>query len=337
MHRLWIVASFVCALIAATAAAEDDDGEKQARVQFDQGIRMYEEGNFEGASIAFNRAFELRPSYKIRYNVGQVEAELKHYARALEAYTQYLAEGGDEVDPARRDEVTRKIEELKSLVGTVTIEYGDDGVTVLIDEERRGTTPLDAPLMLDMGSHELSLRQGIEEIYRETFRVAGGQALTLSLEAPSEVPAAPLVPDEAPPKPAPESAESGTPPAPETARDTSSPEAPKKRRVWTFVALGVGAAAGIAGGAVGGVALSKESDLEAACPDKRCPESERGEADTVRGMTIAADVLFGVAAVGAVTALVLFFVEPGHGEHRSASATPRIAPTPNGIALQGRF
>ena len=56
MYRLWIGVGLICSLAARTAAAGDDDGGKQARVQFDQGIRMYEEGNFEGASIAFNRA-----------------------------------------------------------------------------------------------------------------------------------------------------------------------------------------------------------------------------------------------------------------------------------------
>jgi tetratricopeptide (TPR) repeat protein len=343
MYRVYL---WLIPLLAARIVAAGEDEGKQARAQFKQGIKLYEDGDFENAAIAFDRAYELRPSYKILYNVGQVESDLKHYARALTAYSEYLEAGGSEVSEERRREVTTKIEELKLLVAHVTVEYSRDGVTVLIDEERQGTTPLEKPLLVDMGSHELSLREGIKEIYRETIRVAGGQDLTLSLDAekeeldPAPVPEAetegPAPADEE--VPAPESAAAPTEEKKAEKAETAEEPQKKKKRVWTWVALGVGAVSGILGSVAGGVAMTKENDLEKACPEQRCLESQKKEADSIKRTTIIADALYGVAAVGIVTGIVLFFVEPKkRNEEKSLSVAPAVSPNGSGLVIERRF
>ena len=95
MKRLATLAALcgVLALVAGPAAAQTDE----ARTQFEQGIALYDEGKYDQAAIAFQRAFELKPSYKILYNIAQAQNQLGHYAAALEAFARYLAEGGDAV------------------------------------------------------------------------------------------------------------------------------------------------------------------------------------------------------------------------------------------------
>lgn len=345
MYRFlfWLVPLMTMCPISAIA----DEDDQQARLQFEQGIKLFEEGDYENAAIAFNRAFELRPSYKILYNVGQVENELKHYAKALIAYSRYLEEGGDELSEERRAEVSKRIEELKVRVGYITVLFSRAGVTVLIDGERQGNTPLEEPLLVDMGTHELSLRDGIKEIYKETVRLAGGQSITLSLDANDRRAgsAAPSVPaaDVAPPDSAPEQT-APTQPAADAAADRTDvaqpapvEAPPKKKRVWTWVALGVGAAAGIGGGVLGGLSMAKEKTIISSCEGRDCPTSEEGEAETAGRMALAADVLYGVAALGGVTALVLFFVEPKRHEKRAVSAAPAVSPTGGGLLIQGSF
>jgi hypothetical protein len=306
---------------------------------------MFEEGDFENASIAFSRAYELRPSYKILYNVGQVESTLKRYTRALDAYNQYLEQGGSDVSAERAAEVQAQIDRLKMLVGSVELAYSQNGVTVLIDGERRGITPLDGPIWVDMGSHELSLRKGITEIYRENFRIAGGQSLTLVLDTGDEPRAASVVPapavekePEPPPSPSTEEVAPPDETPVEEASDGAPKEAPKKKkRVWTWVAWGVGGAAAIAGGIVGGVSMSKESKLKERCPDGLCSHDDKDEAKTIKNMNGSADLLYGVAAVFGVTGLILFFVEPKRASREKASARPTLAPSTAGVGVEGRF
>lgn len=62
----------VLTLICASTHALADDQEDEARVHYAQGVDLYKDGKFEQASIAFERAYEIAPSYKILWNIGQV-------------------------------------------------------------------------------------------------------------------------------------------------------------------------------------------------------------------------------------------------------------------------
>ena len=113
-----------CGQVAAQGSADDE-----ARAQFDTGVEMFEQGKHEQAAVAFARAYELKPTYRLRYNIGQVENELGHYAKALDAYTLYLAEGAAEIERARQDQVTAEIARLRTLVGMIEIAGAPKGAT----------------------------------------------------------------------------------------------------------------------------------------------------------------------------------------------------------------
>jgi len=56
---------------------------EEATQRFKRGLELYEEQDFPNALIEFRRAYELQPSYKILYNLGQVCFQLTEYACAL--------------------------------------------------------------------------------------------------------------------------------------------------------------------------------------------------------------------------------------------------------------
>lgn len=326
----------IATLLSATGRA--DDKTDQARIHFNEGVSLFEEGDYERAAIAFARAYELKPSYKILYNIGQTENELKHYARALQAYQKYLAEGGDEVPADRAKELAKIVKRLEALVGRVLIDYPVPGVLIMIDGERRGETPLEEPVFLDMGNHELELRRGIEVVYRETLRIAGGQVLKVELNAPEAEPK-PDQATQAQPTVEPRPQEAAPEEKPEPQPSAPNAQGEKSGRTWTWVALGLGAAAGITGGVIGGVAMSKESALEGDCPGGVCPMDKKAERDSIKTMYTTADVLYGAAAVGLTAAIILFFVEP-RGETEPTGAVAIVpGATSHGatLNLSGRF
>lgn len=305
-------------IVAAAAHPAAGDAEEDARIHFQQGVELYEQGDYEAAAIAFSRAYELKPSYRILFNIGQAEAELKHYALALDAFTRYLAEGGDAVPPERLTKVKGEIKRLNALVGMLYVECPVEGARVKVDAEARGETPLTGPIFVDIGKHEVTVEHGARELLREVVRVAGGQRVQLEVAVADD--------DADPPDEGGAGPEPGGPPA------DDGPE-----RVWTWVALGVGGAAAIAGGAIGGAAMSRRKALVADdCVDKHCYESSESEADEIEALNLTADVLFGVAAAGIVTGIVLFFVEPDDDEQQVALA-PLVTGDRAGLAVGGRF
>ncbi|MCK9458897.1 MAG: PEGA domain-containing protein [Proteobacteria bacterium] len=296
---------------AAVAAEETEDvAAKEARAHYQQGVELYEAGKFDQASVAFERAYEIRPHFKILWNIAQVENELGHYAAAHAAYSRYLEGGGGEIPAERRAEADAEIARLGTLVGTVAVESGVDGATVFVDGKKRGTTPLAGPIPLDLGDHEISVRLEAEELHREVVRVAGGRRVVVTVAAGGTRDDGAGSPDRA--------AENG-------------------RRVWTWVALGVGAAAGIAGGVLGGVALSKKNEIDGSCVAGQCPPRYEDDADRVERLALGADILFGVAAAGVITGVVLFFVEPKMGSEERTVVAPVVSNDAAGLAVVGRF
>ena len=125
--------------------------------------------------------------------------------------------------------------------------------------------------------------------------------------------------------------------------DTSSPEPPKpdNKRLWTWVAFGVGGAAAVGFGITGGLARARKSDLVENCAENsegtytNCPPDTL---DSAEKLAVSANVLLGVALTGVATGVVLWFMEPKMSGERSAlRITPAVGHHGAGATLQGRF
>lgn len=152
----------------------------EAQEHFKRGAELYDEDNFRGALIEFQRAYELAPSYRILFNIGQVEMELQNYAGALRAYQRYLREGGPDVPAARVTQVTQEIERLKGRVGELVIET-TPGAEILIDEISVGFAPLPEPAAVNTGRHHIAVHVPGKDPVTRVVDVAGQQRLTVAL------------------------------------------------------------------------------------------------------------------------------------------------------------
>jgi hypothetical protein len=172
-----IVASVM--LTGATSAAQNT-ADEEARVAFQAGVDHYNAERIEEALVEFRRAYDLKPSWKIMFNIGQCEAALGRYGLALDMFERYIVEGGDEVPNQRRDYVSAEVRRIQPMVGSLQV-VAPDGTTVLVDSMERATTPLKGPLRVASGSHEVILKSGDEELLKDTFSVAGGMTTEVAV------------------------------------------------------------------------------------------------------------------------------------------------------------
>lgn len=300
------------------SVAVADTTSKEAKAQFEQGLELFSDGQHEQAAIAFERAYDLKPSYKILYNVGQVQNELRHYAAALEAYTLYLAEGGDKIDSLRRKEVQDEVKRLNALVGMINVQTKVKGAVVFVDGRRQGETPLSGKIFVDLGEHEVLVKEDGEQIHKEIVKVAGGQSVTVEFTIKSKAEPVEPVDETAPPK--------------------DDEEAP--RRVWTWVALGIGAAAAVGAGVTGGMSYSLVNDIKDDCDGNDCPSGREDDAGKAENLGNVSTALTVAAAVGITAGVLLFFLEPGDDKEESKASVaivPTAAPDNVGLSLTGRF
>ncbi|MCP4600126.1 MAG: tetratricopeptide repeat protein [Proteobacteria bacterium] len=318
-----VVSFFTFSTIAGTAFADQDD---DARSQYQRGKELFQEGKYTEAAIAFQRAYELRPSFKLLYNIGQVENENGEYARALDAYTRYLEEGDGEIAADRKAIVDKEIARLKSLVGTIKVVGADDGAVLMVDGQRFAEAPFDKPVMVKLGEREVVVKSSGQELFTEILRVAGGKELVVEVEVATT------------PDPAAHQPESQ--PAPSRVTDTA--DSSRGLKTGGIIALALGGAAAIGAGITGGLALSKKNKLEDTCPANEegnniCPPTQSKQLESARGMATVSTIMTVVAGVGITTGVILLVV----GVKKSEKSPVRVSATTTsegaGFMLTGRF
>ncbi len=302
--------AFATLLAAAPALAQPDEKLDEAMVHFKRGAEFYDENNFRGALIEFQRAYELAPSWKILFNIGQVEMELKNYAGALTAYTRYLREGGPDVPPSRVTQVNAEIDRLKGRIGQLTVRTAD-GAEVLIDDLSVGHAPLPTALPVNAGRHEIVVVVPGQPPQKRVVDVAGQQELTIVLALEESAAA------KEPARPAPRRSASGN------------------GKLPLYVSWSV---TGVLAATAGTFAVltytrdSKLDDLRNTYPvDKQALDDQ---ADRRHTAALLADGFGAAALVAGGISVYLTLTRPRSAESRSRTA---LHVTPTGAVLSGAF
>lgn len=305
--------SLRCALLAslllAASGAKAQGQVDEARLHFKRGSALYDENNFRAALAEFQRAYELAPSYKLLFNIGQVHMELQNYAGALRAYNRYLGEGGAEVPAARREEVNQEITRLTGRVGRITID-GLPGAEVLIDDAAVGFVPLAEPAMVNVGEHRVTLHATGRDPITRVVDVAGQQLLTVAFAFDR----AALAADAA------AAAKANAPPS----------------KIPLIVAWAATGAFAASAGVLGGLAIKASNDLvtlRGTFPVTR-PQLD-GQASNVRTLSGVADGLGVAAIVAGGVALALTLTRPRSPEDHKPSLVLHAGPT--GAGVSGQF
>src|SRR5207244_3515958 len=84
----------IALLLSSTQPAHAGDVEV-ARKIFADGVKLYQQGDYEGARRLFKQADAEHHAPAIVYNLALAEEKLRHPQAAVDAYEAYVAEVGD--------------------------------------------------------------------------------------------------------------------------------------------------------------------------------------------------------------------------------------------------
>jgi tetratricopeptide (TPR) repeat protein len=182
MNRLMkFIFMMMVTICAGKVCAQSSD--LSAKEHFDQGAALYGAGEYEEAVVHFRLANELKPSWKLWFNIGQSEAACRRYGLALEAFEKYLAMGGDNVDASRFQDVVAEMRRLRELVGNLEISGGPDNAQVVVDGILRATLPLEVDLRVTAGiAHDLKIVTDEKMIHSQTVTVGSTSSVAISLD-----------------------------------------------------------------------------------------------------------------------------------------------------------
>jgi tetratricopeptide (TPR) repeat protein len=307
-------------LVGAIARAAHADAKlDEAKQHLETATQLYDENNFRGALAELQRAYELAPSFKILFNIGQVEMELQDYAGALRAYSRYLSEGGPDVPADRGKQVRADVERLRGRVGKIEVQTAA-GAEVLIDDIAIGFAPLPEPVAVNAGRHKVTVHIAGKDPVSRIYDVAGRQEISAAIANDAVAPIAPAAP---------------VAPAAPTAVD-----APASRRIplSVYVSWGVTGALGLTTGALALAARSANNDLANLRGSFGVtPAQLVAQRDSVHRDALLTDLALGATLASAGVATYLTLTRMEHGAPPERARTVQVHVGLGGISLTGQF
>jgi tetratricopeptide (TPR) repeat protein len=168
------------ALARPAAAQPAESPAAAASRHFQRAVELYNDGDFRGALVEFNKAHTLLPRASVLYDIGQTEYQLQEYAPALRTLERFLAETGPSA--AHRAEVQETVQVLRGRVGHLAISSDRPGCDVTIDEQAAGPTPLPEPVLVSVGRRRVTLAcPGLPRQTRDV-EVAAGETVPVELK-----------------------------------------------------------------------------------------------------------------------------------------------------------
>lgn len=315
--------------LSAQESESASGAETEALQHYERAIALHADEAYDAALVELNRAYELRPSYKLVYNMAQIQLAMKDYAAALRSFRKYLNDGGADVPEKRRAEIDVQIATLEQRVATVTLTTEVPGVEVFVDDVLVGKTPALGTLLLNAGTRKLTLRHPEYDEQTERISVLGGTqrqlAFSLAQRRVVEVPVSG--------SPAPDVNVQA--PGPSEAVPATDQDAMHYEPWMPWLVTGIIGASAVTVGAFTLSANGELGDMRGQADTSRSQLQE--QSDHVGNMALATDILFGATLLaGGVSAWLTW----GQAEPReSATVAPRIrfAVTPRAAVLSGSF
>ncbi|WP_434047263.1 MULTISPECIES: PEGA domain-containing protein [Sorangium] len=162
----------------APAAAEKPLSESltgMARAEHGAGTALFKDGDHAGALARFERAYELSRDHRLLWNVALCQKNLRRYAKMLATLRRMEIDAGAALSARDKQDIADLIQAAGAYVSHLEITASEPGATVFVDDEPVGTTPLAAPVPIDIGERRIRVsKPGFVDFVRQEKVVGGG-------------------------------------------------------------------------------------------------------------------------------------------------------------------
>lgn len=340
-HRRAFVPFFASSLVvlalasgAAPAHAQDAQAQAAGRALFNEGVALFNKGDFEAACPKFEASLKQFPGIGTRGKLAECYERVGRYASAYQAYrevAQLATRSGDQAREQVASERAKSLEPKLSYV-TVVLPPANDvsGLVVKRNGREVERAKLGAAEPVDSGSVAIEVTAPGRKPYSGHLNVMQGisakfEVPALALDAPATAPA----PPPPPPSPPPPAAEEGA---------AVHGDPPSWQKPVGFVLIG----AGVVGLGVGGIlGLSAKSKYDGAfdgggcdSASKTCDAAGQSAVDSARSTATISTILFGAGAVLGITGAIVLLTAPT-GRPRALHVMPTTYAGGAGLAVGG--
>ncbi|HKY39732.1 MAG TPA: PEGA domain-containing protein [Polyangiaceae bacterium] len=158
-----------------------------AKAAYEGGKLLYGDGDFAGAKVKFQAAYDAAKDPRLLWNMAVCEKGLRHYARVVALTKQYLELGGSLITEEDRTEAKDLLSAIESFTVELSLDVNPAGAEIFIDGDRVGTAPLDKPLTVDIGAREINVQKLGFKPFSGTIPVGGQKQASLKVALAPEL------------------------------------------------------------------------------------------------------------------------------------------------------
>ena len=329
-NTLSVAAVLVVQSLTLAASADPSGADKAvADALFRKGRELMEAGQVSAACGSFSESQRLDPQIGTLINLAICHERDNKTASAYGEYSEAagLAARAKQTD---RERFARSQAEAieKRLSRLLLAGPAEPGLTITLDGKALSASVIGAPLPLDPGEHVIFADAPGKRRWEHKLEVPVGPATVTVTIPPLEIMTPPVVapPVVAPPVVAP-------PPPPDIV------SGPDPKRVAGAVLTGAGGVGLVIGAVFGGLAFSRESDANKACPSTTCPSQAGLDLhNSASRSATTSTVAFVAGGVVAATGVVLLALSRGGDKPAPrAFVTPLLGPAQGGLVFGGAF
>ena len=344
-----IVLAFTALAAAAALTLSHDsrgaDPGKEAEEHYLRGKALLKGGDVKGAYLEYRASWDLKQSYDIAANLGNLELEQGLPRDAAEHLAFALRSVAVGVPEDRVAAIRGLLDRARRLVSAATVKVNIAGAEILVDGVAVGRSPLSSEIFVDPGKRTIEARLSPYAPAKKVFDFSRSATIPVELELVLAAPTASASASAAP-----------------TARPIATATATPK----SVIPIGVGVAAAAAGLGLGlvGVVLSgsKASEVDRlqielasldhgkhnvcsrAAPPAQC--ADLGDAFIAKGsfrnLAIAGFATAGVASIATVVWILIPAAKPAAVKPATEKAPPVRAsfsagPSGGSVILSGQF
>lgn len=317
-------------------------GLEESKEYFNRAVILYKAKDFKGALKNFELAYEVRPHFKIKFNIGMCHFLMENNAAAGNELTSFLLHPDSSTETGMSEKALEALGEIKDRTGTLYIEIDMDEAQIVVDGEPMGTSPLNRGIYVAPGDHSITVTLADGATLKQTVGAAAGESRTITFSF-KDVKVVEKV-----------TVKAVEPADPEETVAKRQKEKSGTTRALAFSALALTTAL-LAGGVVtGAVAVSKAGeldDLDRSCEEAGCNLGSPVEYDdyvarrdgllddtTLSGKLCTGFLISGgILSAATVVLFVLAYRKPAGEKKLKTGLRPFTAPTGNGLAFELLF
>ena len=159
----------------------------QAKADFEAAKLLANDGDFAGAVIKFQSAYDASKDVRLLWNVGFCQKNMRRYAKVIATLRRYLDEGAATLSAADKKDAQDLISTIEPFTTRATIPVNEAGAQVSVDDEVVGTSPLAAPVILDLGERHVRVTKDGFRPYERAVPVGGAADVTIDVKLEREV------------------------------------------------------------------------------------------------------------------------------------------------------